>query len=71
MHNSVPVQGLYNRRITLGISVKEVARRCHVCCETYYRWEQGKAWPLRKNLQHLSLALRFPLTQLVVSEHTA
>lgn len=63
--NGIPVYNLYARRVALGLSAEEVARRVRVSLHAYYDYERGKMWPRRDKVVRLSLALRLPLAALL------
>ncbi|OIJ92480.1 helix-turn-helix domain-containing protein [Streptomyces colonosanans] len=53
------------RRITLGLSVEELADEMAVAPSTIYRWESGETCPSLRTLAQASHYLRTPLVALM------
>ncbi|WP_201304791.1 helix-turn-helix domain-containing protein [Streptomyces sp. GS7] len=53
------------RRLTLGLSVEELANDLGVVASTVYRWESGETAPSTRTLVRISRSLHIPLLHLV------
>ncbi|WDM12175.1 helix-turn-helix transcriptional regulator [Streptomyces lavenduligriseus] len=58
------------RRITLGLSVEELADEMAVAPSTIYRWESGETCPSIRTLTQASRHLRTPLAALMSDTET-
>jgi transcriptional regulator with XRE-family HTH domain len=64
-------QAFAARRITLGLSVEELAEEMIVAPSTIYRWESGETTPSLRMLIQASRHLCMPLLSLLTEDNTA
>lgn len=59
---------LKNQRVSLGLSIRELAARCHIAAGTISQIETGKSSPNLVSIHTLCEALSFPISALFVEE---
>ncbi|WP_414719844.1 helix-turn-helix domain-containing protein [Streptomyces sp.] len=59
------------RRVTLGLSVEELADALFIAPSTVYRWESGETTPSFRTLVQASRHLCTPLLSLLLDHHSA
>lgn len=53
---------LYHRRMTLGLTQQDIAKKIHCTGNAVHLWEMGKAKPQPKSLFNLAKTLGVPAT---------